>query len=77
MADIKAKFVIGAEIRSKNNDPYSYRDPPDGRNPIIIEDIVYKENTKTSFYVINNARYPIRYVEKRYKSTLSNTLKLL
>lgn len=73
MAEVVPKFVKGAIISRLLNAQFGLCDAP----RVQIEEVIIRSNLKTSVYVIGQKTFPIRYIDKYYKTTLSSTLKLL
>lgn len=73
MADIKPKFAAGVEVVPKEST--LWRQVP--QDKILIEEVILRDDNETSFYLINNKRFPIRYIEKHYKMLLGSLLKQL
>ena len=70
------KFTKGSVIKRKDlYDHYNNR-IMDGVT-ITVDDVIENDWRQTSYYIINNQRWPIPYVEKRYKMLLGSLLKQL
>jgi hypothetical protein len=75
------KFTTGSICIKKDRDNYYNNYNNNIRTTIYdtieIEYVIENNWTKTSFYIINNQKWPIPYVEKYYKMMLGSLLKQL